>query len=224
MQHTVLKGTAGHVHARGVAGLLRRPTRRPSQCRASQEYYETGAQLDLFGQARLLVRQVRSILKRLRGQQLRQSSQAGEEETRAAGRSESKVDGDGKSGARGKISGAKCLFQVHFPSSASILGPKLGVECSASGSCRICKKPGHWSEECPQHWATHQMCFQGYRPSGSRTRGKWDDEKNPLKETAKKWVRFLQDKKHYPAGGVPALEPNTPSLAAFQAWVGKAAA
>ena len=135
-----------------------------------------------------------------------------------------KVDGDGKSGARGKISGAKCLFQVHFPSSASILGPKLGVECSASGSCRICKKPGHWSGECPQHWATHQMCFPGYRPSGSRTRGKWDDEKNPLKETAREWVLFLQDKKHYPAGGVPALEPNAPSLAAFRAWVGKAAA
>jgi hypothetical protein len=134
------------------------------------------------------------------------------------------ADGDGKSGARGKVSGAKCLFQVHFPSSVSILGPRLGVECSASGPCRICKKPGHWSGECPQHWATHHMCFPGYRPSGKRTVGKWDDDKNPLKETAREWVRFLQDKHNDPAGGVPALEPNAPSLAAFRAWVGKAAA
>ena len=52
---------------------------------------------------------------------------------------------------------------------------------------------------------------------------KWDADKNQLKETAWEWVKFLRDSKHFPAGGVP-LEPNTPSLAAFQAWIGKAAA
>jgi hypothetical protein len=37
-------------------------------------------------------------------------------------------------------------------------------------------------------------------------------------------VRFLQNKQHFPNGGVPASEPGAPSLAAFQAWIGKAAA
>ena len=54
-----------------------------------------------------------------------------------------KTDGDGKGGARNKLSGARCKFQVHFPSSKSILGPKLGVECSTAGPCRHCSKTGH---------------------------------------------------------------------------------
>ncbi len=53
--------------------------------------------------------------------------------------------------------------------------------------------------------------------------GKWDADKNQLKETAWEWVKFLRDSKHFLAGGVPALEPNAPNLAAFQAWIGKAA-
>jgi hypothetical protein len=67
------------------------------------------------------------------------------------------------------------------------------------------------------------MRLPGYQPSGRRTVGKWDADKNQLKETAWEWVKFLRDSKHFLAGGVPALEPNAPNLAAFQAWIGKAA-
>jgi hypothetical protein len=68
------------------------------------------------------------------------------------------------------------------------------------------------------------MRLPGYRPSGSRVLGSWDGDKNPNKETTRNWVRFLQNKQHFPNGGVPASEPGAPSLAAFQAWIGKAAA
>ena len=60
----------------------------------------------------------------------------------------------------------------------------------------------------------------GYRPSGRSIAGKWDSDKNPKKEIAREWVRFLQDKDFL---RVPALEPNAPSFAAFQGCVGKAA-
>ena len=131
---------------------------------------------------------------------------------------------DGRDGSHGKASGPRCKFQIHFPCSKSILGPKLGVECSAAGPCRHCQKQGHWSGECPTFWATQGTRLPGYKESGSRILGRWDGDKNPKKETTKEWVRFLQDKQNFPSGGVPASEPGAPSLAAFQAWIGKAAA
>ena len=62
---------------------------------------------------------------------------------------------------------------------------------------------------------------QGERQSDSGEMGRRQESK---KETTKEWVRFLQDKQNFPSGGVPASEPGAPSLAAFQAWIGKAAA
>jgi hypothetical protein len=131
---------------------------------------------------------------------------------------------DGRDGSLGKATGPRCRFQVHFPCSKAILGPKLGVECTASGPCRHCQKKGHWSGECPLYWTTKGMRLPGYRPSGNRILGAWDDDKNPRKEAARDRVRFLQDKQNFPNGGIPASEPGAPSLAAFQAWIGKAAA
>ena len=148
----------------------------------------------------------------------KKKKQEGRDSTRAKGGS------DGRDGSSARSSGPRCRFQVHFPCSKSILGPKLGVECSASGPCRHCQKSGHWSGECPLFWATKGMRLPGYRPSGSRVLGSWDGDKNPNKETTRHWVRFLQNKQHFPNGGVPAREPGAPSLDAFQAWIGKAAA
>ena len=42
------------------------------------------------------------------------------------------------------------------------------------------------------------------------------------KDCAKLWLKFLRNKKHFPAGGVAALESRAPAFADFQAWVGKA--
>jgi hypothetical protein len=87
-------------------------------------------------------------------------------------------------------SGAKCQFhwQVHFPCSKKILGPELGVECSASGACRHCKKRGHWSGECPIAWVKVSAGLPGYSPRGKRYVGDWDGDRNPTKEQRHGWI------------------------------------
>jgi hypothetical protein len=99
---------------------------------------------------------------------------------------------DGSSQSSGKKKGkdgssrgswVKCQFQVHFPCSKKILGPELGVECSASGACCHCKKHGHWSGECPIAWAKVSGGLPGYSPRGKRYVQEWDGEKNPTKST-----------------------------------------
>ena len=63
----------------------------------------------------------------------------------------------------------------------------------------------------------------GYsRCQGLRFKGEWDAEKNPTRETAKLWIKFLQSNNNFPGGGAPALEHGAPSLAYYKDWVGKA--
>ncbi len=86
------------------------------------------------------------------------------------------LDGGEKSSGKGKGkdgstrgSGVKCQFQVQIPCSKAILGPALGVECSASGACCHCGKRGHWSGECPVGWAKVGAGLPGY--SAGKTPG-----------------------------------------------------
>jgi hypothetical protein len=116
------------------------------------------------------------------------------------------------------IEDQRCQLQGHFPSSTSILGPKLGVECSASGPRRHCKKKGHWSGECSAHWATNQMCFPvtGRFSAQRQTHGGplrvfWDGVKKPVKETARAWVKFLQNRKHSLLWACPLSSQSTES-------------
>jgi hypothetical protein len=62
----------------------------------------------------------------------------------------------------------------------------------------------------------------GYSDQGRRFEGEWDAEKNPTRETAKLWFKFLQSNNNFPGGGAPALEHGAPSLADYKDWVGKA--
>jgi hypothetical protein len=137
------------------------------------------------------------------------------------GSSQSSGKKKGKDGSS-RGSGVKCQFQVHFPCSKKILGPVLGVECSASGACRHCKKHGHWSGECPIAWARISDGLPGYSSRGKRYVEDWDAEKNPTKSTTKAWLDFLKSTKHFPGGGIAALEHGAPSLADFTQWVRKA--
>ncbi len=139
------------------------------------------------------------------------------------------LDGSSKSSGKKKGkdgslrgSGVKCQFQVHFPCSKKILGPELGVECSASGPCRPCKKRGHWLGECPIDWAKVSSGLPGYSPRGKRYIDDWDGARNPTQATTKAWLDFLKSTKHFPGGGVAALEHGAPSLADFKGWVGRA--
>jgi hypothetical protein len=145
---------------------------------------------------------------------------------RATADSSGKSDGKRKAGSSGdgsaRGSGVKCKFKVHFPCSTKIIGPRLGVECSAGGPCRHCRKHGHWSGECPVGWAQAGMNLPGYSDQGRRFKGEWDAEKNPTRETAKLWIKFLQSNNNFPGGGAPALEHGAPSLADYKDWVGKA--
>jgi hypothetical protein len=149
--------------------------------------------------------------------------------TRGRRRESKKRKGGGKSSGRGKgrdgstrDSKVKCEFQAHFPCSKAIIGPELGVECSASGACRHCNKRGHWSGECPVGWAKAVACLPGYSEQGKRYVGEWDADRNPTKHTTKAWLDFLKSEKYFPGGGVAALERGALSLAYFRRWVGKA--
>ena len=147
-------------------------------------------------------------------------------QARATADGSSKSDGKRKAGGSSdgstRGSGVKCKFKVHFPCSTKIIGPRLGVECSAGGPCRHCKKHGHWSGECPVGWAQAGMTLPGYSDKGRRFKGEWDAEKNPMRDTAKLWTKFLQSNINFPGGGAPALEHGAPSLADYKDWVGKA--
>jgi hypothetical protein len=139
------------------------------------------------------------------------------------GRADGRVKpGAGTDGGSGRGSGVKCKFQIHFPCSKTIIGPHLGVDCTAGGKCRYCKKPMHWSGECPVGWAKAGLSMPGYSDGGKRWRGEWDSDKNPTKSTTIEWVKFLKSKKNFPGGGAPALEHSAPSLADFEKWVSKA--
>ena len=137
---------------------------------------------------------------------------------------------DGKDGgtrakrnALGKAaSKVHCRKGTHFPCSATIIGPKLGVACSANGVCKGCHKPGHWTGECPSAWAASGTLLPGYSQNGKRYRGDWDADKNPRADCAKEWVKFLRSRKHFPNGGRAATEPHAPALSDFEAWVGQA--
>jgi hypothetical protein len=139
------------------------------------------------------------------------------------------VDGGGGSarspgggGAQSARLGPLCRKGVHFPSSRTIIGAKLGVKCSANGICRACSKEGHWAGECPVTWARAGQALPGYSENGKRFVDDWDAEKNPKKDCAKLWVKFLKSKKNFPGGGIAALEPKAPTLADYEAWVGAA--
>ena len=153
------------------------------------------------------------------------------ERRKKSSKARARQDGaDGGSASRhGKAGGGaattstvRCRKGVHFPCSKSILGPKLGVQCSAVGQCRFCKKTGHWAGECPIEWASAGQPFPGYSPNGKRYREDWDVNKNPKQECIKAWVKFLKSKKRFPNGGIAALEPRAPALSDFEAWVGQA--
>jgi hypothetical protein len=128
----------------------------------------------------------------------------------------------GGGGAAAARAGPLCRKGVHFPCSKTVVGPRLGVTCSATGPCRFCNKKGHWAGECPVGWAKDGHALPGYSENGKRYVDDWDAEKNPKKDCARLWLKFLRSKKHFPAGGVAALESRAPAFADFQAWVGKA--
>ena len=131
--------------------------------------------------------------------------------------------GGGKAGSGFKGPGPKVVFQKHYHCSATILGPKLGVACSASQACRHCSKMGHWSGECAEGWYnTLKVQLPGYSKEGKRLTSQWDANKNPRRACARDWVRFLKSKKHFPEGGLPALEQGAPSLSTYESWAGKA--
>jgi hypothetical protein len=71
-------------------------------------------------------------------------------------------------------------------------------------------------------WAKDGHALPGYSENGKRYVDDWDAEKNPKKDCARLWLKFLRSKKHFPTGGVAALESRAPAFADFQAWVGKA--
>ena len=129
--------------------------------------------------------------------------------------------GGGKAGVGGR--GPKVVFQKHFHCSDTIIGPKLGVSCSAIHACRHCGKMGHWSGECGKGWYDElKVQLPGYSKEGRRLLNQWDDNKNPRQACAREWVKFLQTKKNFPDGGLLALEQGAPSLSAYVTWAGKA--
>lgn len=144
-----------------------------------------------------------------------------------------KTRNDGKDGsaqakrnAPGKATSSSskmhCRKGTHFPCSATIIGPKLGVACSANGACKGCQKAGHWTGECPTAWAASGTPLPGYSPNGKRYKEDWDADRNPRVDCIKEWVKFLKNKKHFPNGGKAATEPHAPALSDFEAWVGQA--
>ena len=71
-------------------------------------------------------------------------------------------------------------------------------------------------------WAEDGQQLPGWSENGKRYVDDWDPDKNPKKKCARNWVKFLKSRRHFPGGGITALEHKAPTLADFEAWVGKA--
>jgi hypothetical protein len=148
-------------------------------------------------------------------------------ERRKAGSARASDGGGNRSSGDGDAAATRasplCRKSVHFPCSKAVVGPKLGVTCSATGPYRFCNEKVHWAGQCPVGWAKDGRALPGYyTENGKRYVDEWDAEKNPMKDCAKLWLKFLRSKKHFPAVSITALEHRAPTFADFQAWVGKA--
>jgi hypothetical protein len=56
-------------------------------------------------------------------------------------------------------------------------------------------------------WAKDCRALPGYyTENGKRYVDEWDAEKNPMKDCAKLWLKFLRSKKHFPVVSITALE------------------
>ena len=166
-----------------------------------------------------------SRAKRLRNKKKREKKKRKKEAPASGASSSARAEKSKASGASadgGGRGGVKCKFRVNFPCSVTILGPQLGVACTAGGACRNCGKMGHWTGECAKEWARNGINLPGYSENGKRYAGEYDANRNPTRATTTEWIRFLKSKKNFPSGGAPALERGAPSLGDFEKWVAKA--
>ncbi len=127
-------------------------------------------------------------------------------------------------GAAGLRLGPLCRKGVHFPCSMSILGPRAEVRRKVLGHRQLPSLSEDRLLDRRVHGGLGQRGptapqLLGERQALRQRKGRSQEPKEGVRQAVE---HGLKSKKHFPLGGIAALEQRAPTIADFEAGVGHA--